>query len=249
MPAAVHVHVLPSSPVPGSLGGVQAVIVDLLRASTTICAALHAGARCVRPVLEPDEAIALSKTIEPGRRILGGERRGVLIPGFHLGNSPSEYTPARVGDREVIFTTTNGTRAIFAAVSAGAGRIVIGCFANLSALVASLVADGRPVQVVCAGTNGEVSMEDVLCAGAIVSRLVAAGLAHHADDQSRIAERLYESAAAEREGILRVLRASRGGRNLIEIGLDEDVRDCADVDRWPVVPVFDAASGLLKPVA
>lgn len=232
-----------------SAAGAQAVIVDLLRASTTICAALHAGARSVRPVLEPDEVIAISKTIEARQRILGGERRGVLIPGFDLGNSPSEYTPARVGGREVIFTTTNGTRAIFAAASAGADRIVVGCFANLSALVASLVADGRPVHILCAGTKGEVSMEDVLCAGAIVSQLVAAGFAHHSDDQSRIAERLYESAAVEREGVLRVLRASRGGRNLIEIGLDADVRDCADVDRWPVVPEFDAAKGVLRPVA
>lgn len=232
-----------------SAAGAQAVIVDLLRASTTICAALHAGAACVRPVLEPDEAIAISKTIEPGRRILGGERRGVLIPGFDLGNSPRESTPARMGGRELIFTTTNGTRAIFAASGAGAARVVIGCFANLSALVASLVADGRDVQVVCAGTNGEVSMEDVLCAGAIVSRLVAAGFAHHSDDQSRIAERLYESASAEREGVLHMLRGSRGGRNLVQIGLDDDIRDCAEIDRWPVVPEFDAANGALRPAA
>lgn len=249
MRAIVRVQLLPTLLPERSAAGAQAVIVDLLRASTTICAALHAGATCVRPVLEPDEAIAHARTIDPDSRVLGGERRGVLIPGFDLGNSPSEYTPARVGGREVIFTTTNGTRAIFAAASAGAARIVIGCFANLSALVASLASDGRPVKILCAGTNGEVSMEDVLCAGAIVSQLVAAGFAHHADDQSRIAERLYESAAAEREGILRVLRASRGGRNLIEIGLDEDVRDCADVDRWPVVPGFDAAQGTLRPVA
>lgn len=173
----------------------------------------------------------------------------MLIPGFDLGNSPREYTPERVRNREVIFTTTNGTRAVFAAVAGGASRILIGCLANLSALCSSLIADARHVHILCAGTNGEVSMEDVLCAGAVVARLREAGFAHGSDDQSRIAERVYRSAAAEPDGLMRAMLESHGGRNLARIGLGEDVRRCAEIDRLPVVPAFDPAAGTLTPTA
>lgn len=247
MPSTVAVHSLPPAASPDALRGAQAVIIDLLRASTTICAALRAGAACVRPALEPEEAIALRRTRPPGACILGGERGGVLIPGFDLGNSPREYTPERVRGLEVIFTTTNGTRAIHAAAAGGADRIVIGCFANLSRAVGALRDDGRHVHILCAGTNGEVSMEDVLCAGAIVAGLRDSGFAHNSDDQSRIAERLYRSAASEPDGVTRAMLESRGGRNLVRIGLGDDVRDCAAIDGIPVLPVFDAAAGAIRP--
>jgi len=252
MPAKIHVHSLPKLVAPGSLAGCQAVIVDLLRASTTICAALHAGAACVRPVLEPEDAVALRQRLAPRECVLGGERKGVLIAGFDLGNSPRAYTPERIGGRDVVFTTTNGTRAIYAAAREGAARVLIGCFANLSSLARALVADGRDVHVLCAGTNGDVSMEDVLCAGAIVSRVQAAGsgvFVHAVDDQSRIAQRLMDAAEASPTGILDALLASRGGRNLIEIGLQIDVEDCAKQDWLPLVPGFDPPTSTITPVA
>lgn len=248
MPANVHVHSLPSLIVPGSLAGAQAVVIDLLRASTTICAAMHAGAACVRPVLEPEEAMNLRIRLTPRECILGGERKGVLIPGFDLGNSPRSYTPERVGGRDVIFTTTNGTRAIHAASREGASRVLVGCLANLSAIVDAVRSDGRDVHIVCAGTGGEVSMEDVLCAGAMVSSLRAVGLAHGNDDQSRIAQRVYESAATEPEGVLSATRESRGGRNLVQIGLEQDIHDCARVDWLTLVPQFDPGSGTITQV-
>jgi 2-phosphosulfolactate phosphatase len=247
MSAVVSVHFLPSLIAPGALAGAQAVVIDLLRASTTICAAVHAGAACIRPVLEPEEAHTLRAMLAPRECILGGERKGVLIPGFDLGNSPRSYTPERVGGRDVIFTTTNGTRAIHAASREGASRVLIGCFANLAAIVDAVCSEGRAVHIVCAGTNGEVSMEDVLCAGAIVSRLCEAGFVHGPDDQCRIAQRLYEAAAAEREGVLRAMRESRGGRNLVHIGLDQDIHDCLRVDWLPLVPQYDAGSGTITP--
>ncbi len=193
--------------------------------------------------------MGLRAALAPRECVLGGERGGVLIPGFDLGNSPREYTSGRVGGREVIFTTTNGTRAIHAAWAGGASRIVVGCFANLSAVVDAIAPDGRSVHILCAGTNGEVSMEDVLCAGAMVSRLRAASFAHCSDDQSRIAERLYESAAAKPGGVLAALNESHGGRNLVRIGLGGDVGDCAEVDCCPVVPEFDGAKGTITTAA
>ncbi len=252
MPATIHVHSLPKLTAPGSLVGSQAVIVDLLRASTTICAALHAGAACVRPVLEPQDAIALRAKLAPRECVLGGERKGMLIAGFDLGNSPRAYTPERVRGRDVVFTTTNGTRAIYAAAREGAARVLIGCFANLSSLVRALAFDGRDIHVLCAGTNGDMSMEDVLCAGAIVSRVLAAGsgaFVHAADDQSRIAQHVMEAAEASPTGVLDVMIASRGGRNLIDIGLQTDVEDCARNDWLPLVPGFDPATSTITRVA
>lgn len=249
MPATVHVHFLPSLIAPGSLAGTQAVVIDLLRASTTICAAVHAGAACIRPVLEPEEAHTLQAMLAPRECILGGERKGVLIPGFDLGNSPRSYTPERIRGRDVIFTTTNGTRAIHAAPREGASRVLVGCFANLSSVVNSIRSDGRDAHIVCAGTNGDVSMEDVLCAGAIVSRLCEAGFVHGPDDQCRIAQRVYESAATEPEGVLRATRESRGGRNLVHIGLEQDLHDCAQVDWLPLVPHYDPGSGTITQAA
>lgn len=247
MPATVHVHFLPSLIAPGSLAGTQAVVIDLLRASTTICAALHAGAACIWPVLEPEEAHRLRAMLAPRECVLGGERKGVLIPGFDLGNSPRLYTPDRVRGRDVIFTTTNGTRAIDAASREGALRVLVGCFANLSAVVNSIRSDGRATHIVCAGTNGEVSMEDVLCAGAMVSRLCASGFAHGPGDQCRIAQRVYEAAAAEPGGVLLATRESSGGRNLVQIGLEQDIHDCTRVDWLPLVPQYDPGSGTITP--
>ena len=105
-------YFLPTLVGPGELDGETAVVIDLLRASTTICHALAAGATAVVPCLEVEEAKRIDAMLPPGKAILGGEREGVRIPGFDLGNSPDEFRPDTVGGRTVVFTTTNGTRAM-----------------------------------------------------------------------------------------------------------------------------------------
>lgn len=252
MPAEVRVSFLPAAAQGATLAGAQVVIVDLIRASTSICAALHAGAASVRPVLEPNDAIELRRCLADGSCVLGGERAGILIPGFDLGNSPREFTGDRVRGRHVIFTTTNGTRAIHAAAAASASRILVGCLANLTALVNNLAADGRPVHILCAGTNGELSMEDLLCAGAIADRLIhSAGMryTHARGDEARIAQRLFQGGDHRPRHVLETLMTSRGGRNLLEIGLEADIFDCARIDWLPVVPVFDPATSTITPAA
>lgn len=242
MPRTVHVHLLPAHIEPGALAGGIAVIVDQLRASTTICAALHSGATRVIPVHEPDEALRIKAGAQPGTILTGGERHGILIPGFDLDNSPRAYTPERVRGKAIAFTTTNGTRAVLHAQRASG--ILIGCLANLAALVRALAADPRPVHILCAGTNGKVAPEDVLVGGAIAS-----GIAHARDDtlptpddSTRLAMTQWRAVRSSPAGILAALQSAPGGRNLIEIGLHEDVEYCARMDILPIVPEWHASA-------
>lgn len=236
---------------PAELRGGAAIIIDQLRASTTICAALTAGARAIRPCLQPDEAIRLRDEMVAGGCLCGGERGGLKIDGFDLGNSPGEYTRERIGGLTVAFTTTNGTRALLRAGEARA--VAIGCLGNAGAVAAwAAGAACRTVHLVCAGTRERVTYEDVIAAGAIAERLEKAGCAVNApdaredDDSTRIARDLWRSVSATPGGVLGALRGSRGGRNLERIGLGDDVVECAEIDRYATVPVLDRADGMLK---
>ena len=159
MPPILNAYNLPASFEPEQLRGGVAVVIDVLRASTTIVHALEAGARDVIPCLEVDDARAAASKLAPGEVVLGGERGGVLIEGFDYGNSPLEYTPDRVAGKTVVFTTTNGTRAVLQ--SRLADRVVIGAFANVGA-VAGQLAGRQRIHLVCAGTRGEYGRDDVL---------------------------------------------------------------------------------------
>lgn len=247
----MHVWFLPSLIPAGILRSAGVVVIDLLRASTTITRALDHGAARVIPCLEPEEALETrARLIGSGqaqdRIVLGGERGGVLIPGFDLDNSPAKYTRHAVAGRTVVFTTTNGTRALLAARDGGASRVVIGCLNNLSTVVNRV--DGfDAVHLVCAGTRGEVSQEDVACAGAMAEILVARRREPGSDDQTRIAMACWAGAGTP-DARLSLLRASRGGRNLIRIGFDADITDCARVDTTRLVSEL-GADGALRPVA
>src|SRR5262245_33149102 len=150
-PRRLDVHLLPALVEPQQLGGQIVAVIDVLRATTTIIHALAAGANGVVPCLEVEDALHIAAGEVSGRAVLGGERGGLPIPGFDLGNSPREYTRDRVGGTSVIFTTTNGTRALLRCKAAR--RVVIGAFANLSALCRELD-NHAAISLLCAGTNG-----------------------------------------------------------------------------------------------
>lgn len=209
------------------------MVIDLLRASTTICAALHAGATRVVPVLEVAHAEEERRRLRDQGVVLGGERHGKKIPGFDLGNSPSEYTRASVGGKTLVFTTTNGTRAAWAA--RGAARVYVGCFGNLSAVADACVSAGTDVHLVCAGTGGEVAAEDCLFAGALAERLAEAGLGLGNDSAVLVLE-AWRGVMETPGRVLEVLRGARGGQNLAAIGLGADIEQCAEVDVYAVVP-------------
>lgn len=238
----LHLHLLPPPAIPSTD---SAAVIDLLRASTTITRALDAGARRVIPCLHAAEARAhrdrlIAAGSPAGSILLGGERAGILIPGFDLDNSPAAYTPDRLSDRTLIFTTTNGTRALLAARTAS--PCIVACLNNLAAAAARLPAD-RHTHLVCAGTHGQISLDDVLCAGALAHILLDRGFTLPPDDPPRIALAL-RCAARSPEALLAVLRDSRGGRNLIDLGLDADIADCARIDSTATVPTLSPDGSL-----
>lgn len=234
---------------PEVLAGGIAVVVDQLRASTTICTALANGAREVRPCLEPFHALSARSGFHDPSVVLGGERMGRRIEGFDLGNSPSEYTRSVVSGKTIVFTTTNGTRVLYHA--ARAERVLVGCLANVDALCEVLERDTRDVHIVCAGVQGEFAAEDVLAAGAIASRLVAHAPASEAaswrpDDGAQIAILAWRHASVSGDDLLAAMRASRGGRNLTSIRLGADVHRATFGAQVRVVPEFDRHTTTLR---
>ncbi|MBI2825283.1 MAG: 2-phosphosulfolactate phosphatase [Planctomycetia bacterium] len=250
---SIHVHFLPHLVSPDALAGGTVVVIDVLRATTTITTALAAGASRVIPCREVDEARRVAAALPSGEVLLGGERGGLPIEGFDLGNSPSDYTPDRIAGRTLVFTTTNGTRALERCRQAK--RVLLGAFVNLRA-VARCLRSTDHVRLLCAGTEGEITREDVLAAGAIAHRLVTpdAPLTAGAwsrcelDDQARIALDAWQATLppaelpfteAAQAWLVRALEASRGGRNLVAVGLARDIADCAAADRFDVVGELD----------
>jgi 2-phosphosulfolactate phosphatase len=237
----IHAHFLPELTTPAALEESAVVVIDVLRATTTIIHALAAGATEVIPCLEVDEARQIAARL--GRdAVLGGERGGVRIAGFELGNSPDEYCARTVGGKTVVFTTTNGTRAM--RLCGRARNVLIGGFVNLAAVCRRLA--GQPIlHIICAGTNNEITREDVLLAGAVVHELTTTRPADFLNDQAEIAADAWCGAAAriaEGTSLDDLLRASRGGRNLVEVGHVDDIGLAAAVDRFDVVPRLNVSA-------
>lgn len=234
MTQLLTVHLLPELLEPPELAGGTAIVIDILRACSTICHALDAGAKRVIPCLTVKEAHYHAKTIGDNV-LLGGERGGVRIEGFDLSNTPMEYTPEAVRGKTILFTTTNGTKALHR--SQEADRVLIGAFVNLHAVVACLTSEDRPIHLVCAGTNGAVSGEDVLFAGA-----VAAGLLEKranlvlGNDSTRLALDFWRSNSQNDAQFRQAILDSRGGRNLQKLGLAADIERAGDRDLFDFVP-------------
>jgi 2-phosphosulfolactate phosphatase len=239
----IDVYMLPDLVEPAALAGTTAVVIDVLRATTTVIHALAAGAMEVAPCLEVSEAQRLASELGP-QAILGGERGGLAIPGFDLGNSPAEYMTEKVAGRTVVFTTTNGTRALLRCKAAR--RVLIGAFVNFSAVCRELAGE-ESIALVCAGTAGEVTREDTLLAGALTDDL-ARSRKCTLNDQAEIAADAWRTAVrllTDRPlGI--TLRASRGGRNLIDTGQANDIDLAAQIDRFDIVPELDLAAWRIK---
>ena len=230
MPAPdLSVHLLPALIPDGALEGGVAVVVDVLRATTSMLHALASGCTAVLPCVEIDEARRVAASMPAGSALLAGEREGVPIEGFDLSNSPDTFDATTCGGRTMVMTTTNGTRAIHASI--GAERVLIAAFVNLGATLAAIRADGRPVHVVCSGTDGLVSLEDSLLAGALAEG------ADLRNDQARIAARAWRDVRAECHGgtLAAVLGGGRGGHRVRSLGLDADLEAAARVDSVPIV--------------
>jgi 2-phosphosulfolactate phosphatase len=213
------------------LAGVTAVVLDVVRASTTIVAALAGGAPAVVPVATPPEARARSRGWAAGTALVGGERGGAPPPGFECGNSPAEYSAERVRGRTVVFTTTNGTRALLALD--GARRVAVGGFVNAAAVAGWVTGEPGDVLLVCAGERGRFCLEDAVCAGLLVSRLDPGGGA--LTDAARAARTLWERYAGD---LPAMLADAAWAQALVAQGRGADLPLCVALDVHDVVPVL-----------
>jgi 2-phosphosulfolactate phosphatase len=207
------------------------VVVDIFRASTSIAAALHSGADAVYVAGSMKEADALKQQIG-GNVVLAGERGGLRIEGYDLGNSPREMTPDAVAGRHVIFNSTNGTKLLRR--FAGFQSVVVGSFVCLSALVSYLGKCGGDPILCCAGQSGKFSTEDALAAGFIISRLDRPDA--DLDDAGLFARRMVGMAG---DAWKDWARNSSHGHLLASLGLADDLDFCLTIDKYDFVPVLD----------
>jgi len=216
-----------------SAAGRSAVVIDIIRASTTITMALHHGCAGIVPARTLREARAVALTLGDGA-LVAGERAAAKMAGADLGNSPAEYGRERVEGKTVVLTTSNGTRAIRAIEGA---REVIACaFLNVSAAARWLRRAGLDVLIVCAGRNGHFCFEDAVGGGMLIDRLSRiSDRPLELSDAAMAAHLLY---SANQGNLLEVLRGCEWGRDITRKGFGADLEVCAQVDLTDVVPVM-----------
>lgn len=220
----------------GDVSGRTAVVIDVIRATSVIVEALASGARAIYPTLSTEDAIRLANSLGREDTLLCGERKGLKVEGFDLGNSPREFTPEAVSDRRLVMSTTNGTRAFLAARAAD--RVLALSFLNLSA-VADAVGSSASLALICAGKEGRFSLDDALCAGLLIrtlNRRIESGALETTppilNDQSRAALSLAQAFTADAE----FLGRTAAGQALVEVGLQDDLPVCARHDLHALVP-------------
>jgi 2-phosphosulfolactate phosphatase len=249
---SINVHNLPRYVAPEDLAGSAVVVIDVLRATTTICQALASGATEVVPFLEIEETLAAAEKLGRANVVLGGERKGGKIPGFDLGNSPREYTKENVRGKRVLITTTNGTRAL--AHARLAKRVLVGAVVNLSAVVESIKEEPR-IDILCAGTDGEETGEDILAAGAMVNAFARMpGADFYLGEPAAMAgaywQRIEARAKINHRSVVDEVgvecRNTPGGRNLVSIGFEFDLADCAQIDKLHIAPELDIANWRIR---
>ena len=208
------------------------VIIDILRATSTIAAALKNGARCVIPVDSVTRCIELGKQIEG---ITAGERDGKVAEGLVYGNSPFEYPKEFIENKTLVLTTTNGTRLLQMALDKNAQEIITGAFSNLTAVCEHLIEMKQNVILGCAAWKDRVNMEDTLFAGAVIQKV-----REHFSincDSSNMAETLYKKADKNLFDFMKKNDASHYHR-LMGFGLENDIRYCLTPDLANVLPVY-----------
>lgn len=212
------------------------VLIDVIRSSTTVATAIRNGARAVVPAASTEEAMRIANSIGRDQVLLAGERQGVRIEGFDLGNSPAEFTPDVVGDRTLVMATTNGMRVLLAV--AAARMVFVAAFVNLSAVARRIVAVENPL-IVCAGREGMVSVDDALCAGHLVEAWL--NKRKKKSEESELGDGAIAARSLARDNgpvTAQFLLNTAAGRALERIGLEVDIEPCSKVDTIRDVPVL-----------
>ncbi|MDP4263708.1 MAG: 2-phosphosulfolactate phosphatase [Bacteroidota bacterium] len=216
------------------------VIIDVLRATSTIATALYNGAKSVIPVDSVSRCMEIGRQIEA---VTAGERDGKIAEGLEYGNSPFEYPREFIEGKTLVLTTTNGTRLLHMALDKGAKEIITGSFPNLSAVCDHLVEMKRNVILGCAAWKDRVNIEDTLFAGGIINRI-----RDHFSincDSSQMAEVMYEKGKKDLFGFLKKNDASHYHR-LMGFGLEKDLRYCLSEDEANILPVYNDGKLVIK---
>lgn len=219
----------------GDLIGRAVVVIDVLRATSSIVTALAAGAKAVVPAASSEEAVRLTSNLEKNGFVLAGERRMLKVEGFGLGNSPREMTPEAVGGKTVFLATTNGTPALLAAQ--GGDPVLVAAALNYGAVAErarSLFADRGDLVIICAGRERQFALEDAYTAGRLITTVKKGLRKVVLNDAAQVSLDL----AAQQGGWQDAFAASDAARQLAEVGLGDDVTFCAQPNKTSVVPVY-----------
>ena len=211
------------------------IVVDVLRATSVIITALNNGAKSVVPVTSVEEALSTKKKLESV--VLGGERRAQKIEGFDLSNSPLEYKSEVIHDRNVVITTTNGTKAI--SKSSAANKVYIGALINAKAVSSKAVKNEKDIIIVNAGTNGVFSMDDFITGGAIIDEILSEQ-EYELTDIAKTALVIYRS----HKDIKSYVKGAARYQILVDLGLEEDIDYCLQKDLFNIVPEYK--DGIIK---
>ena len=206
------------------------VVIDIFRATSSICYGIENGAEAIIPVSEIEECVAYQE--KHPDYLLAAERDGKVVSGFDFGNSPFSYTKEKVAGKTVVLTTTNGTHALH--LSRSAKKIIIGSFLNLAAVCDWLKTQQENILLVCAGWKNNFNLEDTLFAGAVVEQLKDSNF--RVDDAAIAANDLYQIARGDLDGYLK--KTSHSER-LKKLGIEADIAFCLQVDITTAIPVLE----------
>lgn len=205
------------------------VVIDVLRATSAICAAFDNGVKELIPVSTIEEA----KDYQSKGYLVGAERKGQIVEGFDFGNSPYSYMKPEVKDQTVVLSTTNGTKSIN--IAKDYGQVVIGALTNLDVLNQWLEKQDKNILCLCSGWQNKFNLEDTICAGAITDYLLSTGQFRSVEDSSIAAKYIYLSA---KDNVLGYLKSSSHRRRLKSLNLNEDIKYCLTPNQTPVIPVL-----------
>jgi 2-phosphosulfolactate phosphatase len=220
----------------GDVSSRVVAVVDVLRASTSIAVALANGARAVIPLGSSEEVVSRAKSLARSEVRLAGERKMQPIPGFDIGNSPLAFTKEAVDGKTVLMSTTNGTAAILAVH--GARDVIVASYVNFSAVLSMLraaIRGGTDVAIVCAGQERHFAVEDAACAGLFVEHITTKQTKAEINDAAQAAMLIDKKFGSN---LKRLFRSSTHGIALAEAGFGDDLEVCAEVDSYPVLPIF-----------
>lgn len=227
----ISVYASSSHVKPAAIKGRVAVVVDMLRASSTIIAALNNGAATIAPMPNIEQCIAIRSANRD--ILLGGERHADKIQGFDFGNSPLEYTKSKVSGKNIVLCTSNGSKAIKSADYTK--KIIIGALINVTAVAKKLLKLKSDVAIICAGTDGKFSIDDIVTAGAVISRLKENGAHPELDDLGILCVQIYDN---NRNDLHALMKDSQHYSFLNDLGYTDDLKYCLKEDQVDFAPEF-----------